>query len=259
MKYDFKILFQSGLSKFQSGDFLGSEETFIYLLKKNPKKNELYTYLIPSLINQNKLKLAKKYSKVLYSLDSHYKEIGLIYLGIISQKLKNFKESATFFHESLEINPGNDQALLNLGVVYHNLDNNLKAIEYTIQSIKINKNNSIAYQNLASFLEDENRIDEAIHYLNIGLSINDRDFNALHALSLLQLSKSDYANGYINYEQRFFSSYLKPKYAHINRLLLDSNIKGKKILVWHEQGLGDTIQFSRLVNKLVNLGGIVTL
>lgn len=259
MKDDFKNLFQNGLSKFQSGDFLGSEETFIYLLKKNPKKNELYTYLIPSLINQNKLKLAKTYSKVLYSLDSHYKEIALIYLGIISQKLKNFKDSATFFHESLEINPGNDQALLNLGVVYHNLDNNLKAIEYTIQSIKINKNNSIAYQNLASFLEDENRIDEAIHYLNIALSINDRDFNALHALSLLQLLKSDYANGYINYEQRFFSSYLKPKYTHINRLLLDSNIKGKKILVWHEQGLGDTIQFSRLVNKLVNLGGIVTL
>ena len=42
-------------------------------------------------------------------------------------------------------------------------------------------------------------------------------------------------------------------------MLLDSNIKKKKILVWHEQGLGDTIQFSRLVNKLVNLGGIVTL
>ena len=228
MKDDFKILLQNGINKFQSNDFLNSEEIFLNLLKKYPKKYELYTYLIPSLINQNKFKLAKKYSKDFYSLGSQYREIGLIYLGIISQKLKNFNEAANFFHESLEINPENDQALLNLAVVYHNLDNNLKAIEYTIKSIKINKNNSIAYQNLASFLEDENRIDEAIHYLNLALSINDRDFNSLHALSLLQLLKNDYANGYFNYEQRFFSSYLKPKHTHINRLLLDSNIKKKK-------------------------------
>ena len=36
------------------------------------------------------------------------------------------------------------------------------------------------------------------------------------------------------------------------------NIDKKKILVWHEQGLGDTIQFSRYVDELISLGPIIT-
>ena len=258
MRDDFKNLFKDGLTQFQNGKFLKSESIFLYLLKYEPKNFTLYTYLIPSLINQNKLKDAKKYSEELYQLSSHFKETSLIYLGIISQKLQKVKESVDYFHQSLKINPKNYQSLLNLGVAYHKLNNNRKAIQYTKESIKINKHNSVAYQNIASYLEDENQIDEAIEYLQYALSINKNDYNSIHALSLLQLLKLDYKSGLNNYEKRFLSSQQKLKYSQFGKLSLNSKIKGKKILVWHEQGLGDTIQFSRLADMLSELGGIVT-
>lgn len=258
MKNDFKFLLKDGLKEFQNGNFKKSESIFLNLLKKNPKNLELYTYLIPSLINQNKLSEAEKYSKDLFVHAPHLKEASLIYLGVISQKLMKYKESCDFFHQTLNINPKNYHALLNLGVAYHKLNNNLKAIEFTRKSIIINKYNSIAYQNIASYLEDENRLEEAMNYLKEAININKKDYDAVHALSLLQLLTLDYANGLKNFEKRFLTSHQQDKYSHIPRLNTEINIKDKRILIWHEQGLGDTIQFSIFVNQILSLGGIVT-
>ena len=200
---DFKFLLNDGLKEFQNGNFKKSESIFLNLLNENPKNLELYTYLIPSLINQNKLSEAEKYSKDLFILGPHLKEASLIYLGVISQKLMRFEESCDFFHQTLNINPKNHQALLNLGVAYHKLNNNPKAIEFTSKSIIVNKYNSIAYQNIASYLEDENRLEEAINYLKEAININKKDYDAVHALSLLQLLTLDYANGLKNFEKDF--------------------------------------------------------
>lgn len=259
MKKDFKFLLKEALKEFQNGNFKRSESIFLNLLNQNPKYLELYTYLIPSLINQNKLSEAEKYSRDLFMLSPNLKEASLIYLGVISQKLMRYEESCDFFHQALNINPENYQALLNLGVAYHKLNNNLKAIEFTRKSIIVNKYNSIAYQNIASYLEDENRLEEAINYLKEAININKNDYDALHALSLLQLLTLDYANGLENFEKRFLTSHQQDRYSHIPRLDTETDIKDKKILIWHEQGLGDTIQFSIFVKKIIGLGGIVTL
>ena len=105
MKNDFKNLLKEGLNEFQNGNFRKSELIFLYLLNEDPKNMELYTYPIPSLINQNKLNKAEKYSKDLYALSPQLKEISLIYLGIISQKLMKYEKSCNFFRQSLDINP----------------------------------------------------------------------------------------------------------------------------------------------------------
>ena len=94
---DFKFLLNDGLKEFQNGNFKKSESIFLNLLKKNPKNLELYTYLIPSLINQNKLSEAEKYSKDLFVHAPHLKEASLIYLGVISQKLMRSKSLVIFF------------------------------------------------------------------------------------------------------------------------------------------------------------------
>ena len=69
----------------------------------------------------------------------------------------------------------------------------------------------------------------------------------------------NYTDGLENFEKRFLSSHQQDKYSHFPRLYAGTNVEGKKILIWHEQGLGDTIQFSFFVNKIIELGGIVTL
>ena len=250
---------KDGVINFNKGNFSKSEIIFRNLLKKFPNNFDLYTYLIPSLINQNKLEEAEKHSKNFYTLSTKYREISSIYLGIINLKLGMVNESINFFLGSLKINPKNFQSLLNLGIAYHKLRDNKSAIKYTLKSLEINENNSLAYQNLASYFEDENELDKAMIYLKRALMINVKDFDSLHALSLLQLLKLNYKDGLINFEKRFLSSHQLFRYSHLIKLTKVIDIKAKKILVWHEQGMGDTIQFSRLTNNLVNLGGVVTL
>ncbi len=256
---NFNNSFKDGLDNFKKGSFSKSEIIFTNLLQKYPKKFDLYTYLIPSLINQNKLEEAQTHSKFFYKQSPNYKEISLIYLGIINLKFGKLEESINFFLESRKINPKNFHTLLNLGVAYHKFKDNNNAIKYTLESLKINENNSIAYQNLSSFLEDENELDKAMNYLEEALKINSKDFDSLHALSLLQLLTLNYKDGLANFEKRFLTTHQSPRHSHLKKLSPDQDIKGKKILVWHEQGMGDTIQFSRLANNLVNLGGIITL
>jgi hypothetical protein len=50
----------------------------------------------------------------------------------------------------------------------------------------------------------------------------------------------------------------KYRYLQFNELDSIDNFKNKKILIWYEQGMGDTIQFSRYIPKLIKLGAAIT-
>ena len=70
----------------------------------------------------------------------------------------------------------------------------------------------------------------------------------------MQLSNKNYEEGWRNFEHRWLKGTMNYRFSQIRRLTNLNNIEGKKILVWHEQGLGDTIQFSRYVRRLIQLG-----
>ena len=86
--------------------------------------------------------------------------------------------------------------------------------------------------------------------------INNKDFDSLHALSLLQLLRLIIKMGYLTLKKILTSHQYQG--IHLNKLSPGKTLK-EKILVWHEQGMGDTIQFSRLANNLFDLGGVITL
>ena len=48
------------------------------------------------------------------------------------------------------------------------------------------------------------------------------------------------------------------RYSQFKKLESTNNLENKKILIWHEQGFGDIIQFSRYIPELINLGAIIT-
>ena len=90
------------------------------------------------------------------------------------------------------------------------------------------------------------------------ISLNPKHHDALHGVAQIQLTRLDYINGFKNYEVRWYIKGFEYRHRLINRLSSLNNIIGKKILVWCEQGFGDTIQFSRYINKLVDAGAKVT-
>ena len=139
------------------------------------------------------------------------------------------------------------------------LGKNEKAIKYFNEAANVNNKRSIVFYNLGSIWEEECDLDKAITNYRKAISINSRDYESIHAISLCQLTMQNYQDGFKNYELRWlknnFESYRHEKIARLESI---DSISEKKILIWYEQGLGDTIQFSRYINLLINLGAKVT-
>lgn len=249
---------KKGINYLKNKDYLNAENIFLNLVRRDPTNLNVYTYLIPVLIEQKKFEKALKFSERLYNLNKN-SELGLIYIGIINHSLKKFSTALDFFERSLLINPKNYDGLVNIGVTYRNLGDYKKAIDYFKESLKINNNRSIVFYNLGSIYEVEGNYENAILFLNKAISIDPKEYDSIHALSLCQLSMQNFKEGLRNYEFRWLTRGSKKKrYQNIPNLDSISSISDKNILVWYEQGLGDTIQFSRYVNLLINLGAKVT-
>lgn len=257
---NFKDILAKGINEFKKGDFLYAEKTFKHGLRLSPKHIIIYSYLIPSLINQNKLDEALKQSEKLKRLKQN-NEVSYIYIGIVFFKRGNFQNALDNFKMGLSINPKSYDLLLNIGVTYHKLGDNVNAIKYLDKSIEINNKNYMSYQNLGSVYRDISMYNESIESYKKAIAINPKDYDSIHGLSLLQLSTKDYKSGWQNYEYRFYlrsNSKVGVRHQHITRLQSIEELKDRKVLVWHEQGLGDTLQFSRYVNKLISIGADVT-
>ena len=256
---NYKKILIKGIKEFKNGDYDNCRKTFTSALKKFPKEIEIYTYLIPVLINQNKLEEATKHASELYKLNDK-NEVGLTYLGIIFFKQKNYNEALKFFLKSLSLKPRNYNTLLNTGIILHKLGRNSEAVKYLKSSIEIEPNNSMAFHNLGSIYEDESEFSQAKENFKKAISLNKKDYDSIHGLSLIQLSEGDYENGLKNYESRFFISNgnIKLRHKKIPRLNTLQNIENKRVLIWYEQGMGDSIQFSRYVNLVIKLKAEVT-
>ena len=102
------------------------------------------------------------------------------------------------------------------------------------------------------------RLDHAAAACERAIEINPNDAPAHLNLGVLRLLQGDFSRGWPLYEYRKqcpgfrFARYPQPQW---NGKPLD----GRRILLWYEQGLGDTIQFVRYVPQVANLGGNIFL
>ena len=256
-----KIILQEYINKgvvlLQKKNYLFAEKIFLEALKKFPNQHSLYTYLIPCLIHQFKYNEALKFATNFHQLGTMM-ETSSIYLGTINFLLSNLKESFEYFKIALSINPKNCHALINQAAVLNKLDQNKEAKNLLEKALLIDKNSTAAYKNFATIFEDELQFDKAQEFYLKALKINPNDQQALYALGQIQLSNNDYEKGWKNYEHRWYRGDLVYRYPNIPKLSLDDCLVGKKVLVWHEQGFGDTIQFSRYVRQLIKLQAVIT-
>ncbi|MCX8027883.1 MAG: tetratricopeptide repeat protein [Thermodesulfovibrionales bacterium] len=79
-------------------------------------------------------------------------------------------------------------------------------------------------------------------------------------LALLLLKNKDFKNGWQHYEWRKILPQIKDYYTYPKELEWDGKIvKNRRILVYDEQGFGDSIQFLRFVRLMIEKGMLVTI
>ena len=210
-------------------------------------------------------------------------------IGVVLQQLKRYEEALTFFDKAIALNPQYVEAWTNKGIALKSLRRFEDGLICFDKALALSENNADAWANKGAVLNEIARYEEALTCFNKALKINpqhvltwynkginfaDRKlFNeSLHAYeqainlradnadakwnkALIDLTVGNFKNGWGLYESRWFSKN-PPSRRHQDIPALE-NLKscaGKTVLVWSEQGLGDTLQFSRYINQLMKLG-----
>ena len=179
--------------------------------------------------------------------------------GNILKELYRLDEALISLDKAIELQPDYAEAYNNKGNVLQDLHRYEEALQWYDKAIALQQNYAEAYSNKGNALELLHRHDEAMQHFDAATSINPRFIDGYWHKALGQLSGGNYQMGWQNYEARWFKKHpTKLLYGNIPRLETLQNISGKNVLIWAEQGLGDTLQFCRYIKLLVELGAAVT-
>jgi Tfp pilus assembly protein PilF len=116
----------------------------------------------------------------------------------------------------------------------------------------------MAYANLGSLLADAGRNDEADEVFARALALRPDDAMLAWNYSLFRLHCGDFAKGFLHYERRFDAGDDKA-FGAARRVLASlggiarwrgESLEGRSLLVWTEQGLGDSVLFMRFFQEL---------
>lgn len=175
------------------------------------------------------------------------------------QKLEMYDSAVAAYQRILELDPSHVPSWTNLGGIYHLQKKDYgKAKEYAWKAIELRPANAQLWFNYATMLNEAMDLAGAIEHYRHAISLDpnhaDAHWNLAHALLL----SGQYAEGWEEYEWGWKKLLRTPVlHEHIPRWE-GENLRGKSILLWAEQGFGDTIQFLRYVRQVQFLCDDVT-
>ena len=218
MNSDFQLAkenFDKGSKSFNDGLYLEAEEYFNLSLKYLPDRVSTLSSLLISKISLKKINECGEIISKINAIDPDY-PYGIyakaLYHGLKLDFLKSKEELLSIINKK-DLPKENLSTFYNcLGTNYVQLFNNKESIQCYLKAIDLNPENYEAHFNLGT------------RYLN----------------------ENNFKEGWKHYEYRL----KKNKLSHDKYPYKIDDIRNKKVLIRHEQGFGDTIQFSRLLNNL---------
>ncbi len=175
-------------------------------------------------------------------------------LGILLQAAGRLEEAAEEYRHALELNPAYSDAEYNLGTVLRRMDRPEEAEGAYRRVIHRSPSHADARNNLANALMDLGRPREARAVYEEVLKLRPEHRDARWNLGIAELLLGDFEAGWQDFEARLrnVSSPCQPE-DHWD----GSPLRGRRILLSAEQGLGDTLQFVRYVPLVKERGGFV--
>lgn len=235
-------------------DYLIAEKKYLNFIQKNQKNSDAY-YLLGRLHQEFENNLPKALSDLTLAINhnpKHYE--AYLSRGNIYALEGKFKECINDYTEALKINSEYTIAYNNRGKAHADLGEYEKAISDFSNAIRIDINYAAAYLGRASSKAKIHEFEGAIKDYISAISKQKNNFEAFFGLSIIFLLLGNYKEGFKLYESRWNLNKIKYDLPNKNRKIWlgEEDLNGKKILIRHEQGLGDTIQFSRYVEKFKN-------
>jgi tetratricopeptide (TPR) repeat protein len=157
----------------------------------------------------------------------------------------------------LGVLPGDRTFLSNLGAAHASLAETQNAFLAYRRALIAGPDFAPAWYNLGNLREKESGIDRAIqaHDRAILMAPDNADYQFNRALAMLLAGR--FTEGFEAFEHRWRSAAQTTAWRKPGHALWDGRaLSGESVMVWAEQGLGDTIQFSRYLQFIRDQGGV---
>ena len=210
-----------------------------------PDYAEAYSNMGVALQEQDKLDEAiEAYNKCI-SLKPDYAD-AYNNMGVTLQQQGKLDEAINAYNKAILLNPNYADAYSNMGNVLKDQGKLDEAIEAHEKSILLNPNYVKAYSNMGNVLKDQGKLDESIASYKKALLINPNYAQAHLNLSITLLNNDKLKEGLEEYEWRWKTDKFLSQQRHFTQPLWDgkSSLKGKRVFLWSEQGIGDTLNWS---------------
>ena len=252
-----KKLFQLGLNNLQNENYVDAEEKLLECLKLVPNRISTLQNLIAIYIateQKNKLKEILNYHNHL--INEHEIQHGFAYDQYFDH---NYSKSIEICKKLINLDNFKDS-------ISDLLASNFKKQKLFLQALKIykkklkEKKDHLTYYNIGTLFFVLGRINKAKYYFKKSEDLKKIDNSNLWNLSLCHLTLGNLDEGFELYEYRWLKKSNKPikKFDNIKTPLNTDEIINRNILISDEQGLGDTIQFSRFVIELLKFTKKIT-
>ncbi|KXW56971.1 tetratricopeptide repeat protein [Ferrovum sp. PN-J185] len=226
-------------------------------IELKPKNLDPYKNKGNLLINLNRLDEALAHYDEIIKLKPNRAELHNN-RGVVLARLKRFKEAIIDYQKAINYKPNFSSAYNNLGTVYQDINREKEALHNFDKAIEFKRDYIDAYFNKGVLFHKNLIFDNALENYNNIINIKPNTIKANWNKSLLLLLYGYYLQGWELYEWRFQKDELKANYYTFPKEKINwkgkENINGKTILIYHEQGFGDTIQFCRYLPLVKELG-----
>ena len=171
-------------------------------------------------------------------------------LGSALRELDQLEEARQAFVQAMDRQPNDAKILTNLGTVLKDLGQLSEALPLLQRAVELD-GDAVSHSNLGHALYLQGKLPEATQSFEAAL-VRDPDHpDARFHLGVVQLRQGLWQEGWRNYEARWARGFPHEQARHGHIARWDGGeLTGKTILLWSEQGLGDTLQFIRYVNQV---------
>ncbi len=224
-------------------------------LEQNPSLVALYQLLGSAFFANGEAGAAAEVYSMALPMQSGNAELHNNY-AVALRALGHLEDAESHLLRAISLRPRYFDALVNLGNVVKQRGEPGRAIDCYRQALEIRPGHAATYSNVGNALQALGQFDGALEFYERALGLSPQLPQAHWNRSLLWLQLGDFARGWPEYEwgfacgERVQRSFSVPRWD-------GAALNGRRILVWSEQGFGDTLQFARYLPRVLQAGGRV--